>query len=45
MRVVDVLVDEGVRQHLTRAQHHEQMTSHVVGQVGHDSCAPPGLLD
>ena len=45
MRVVDILVDEGVLKHLRCAESHEQVPRHVVGQVSHHDRSPPSLID
>ena len=45
MRVVDILVDKGVFQHLARIELHKQVSSHIVCQVGHDYGTATGLVN
>ena len=45
MRIVDVLVNEWIDKHLASAELHKEMPRHIVGQIGHDDCAPPSLIN
>ena len=45
MRVVNVLVNEGIFKHFARAQLDKQVPRHIIGQVSHDHGSPSSLFD
>ena len=45
MRVVNVLVDEWVFEHLASAKSDKQVPCHVIGKVGHDDGSATGLIN